>query len=143
MHVNPLPNYCSTIVPTIKILFRNDEFLVVDKLYDVRIDGDSSKGHTVLSILYNQDPNLPKPLRNVHQLDHSTSGCYCLALTKKAAGLASVAFAKRKVEKYYLAIVRGWMKDDSYIVEQPIAEVPNNRYRMCIGSKNNPGKKLK
>lgn len=68
--------------------------------------------YVVLSLLYNQIPNLPKPLRNVHQLDHATSGCYCLALTKKSAGIASVAFAKRKVDKYYLAIVRGWMKND-------------------------------
>ncbi|PKK79552.1 pseudouridine synthase [Rhizophagus irregularis] len=99
--------------------------------------------YIVLSLLYNQIPNLPKPLRNVHQLDHATSGCYCLALTKKSAGIASVAFAKRKVDKYYLAIVRGWMKNECYVVEQPIADVPNNRYRMCIGTEDNPGKSSK
>ncbi|RIA91759.1 pseudouridine synthase, partial [Glomus cerebriforme] len=127
-------------LPKIKILFHNEEFLVINKPYDVRIDGDTSKGHTVLSLLYNQIPNLPRPLRNVHQLDHATSGCYCLALTKKSAGIASVAFAKRKVVKHYLAIVRGWMENDEYVVEQPIAEIPNNRYRMCIGTEDNPGK---
>ncbi|GES86693.1 RNA pseudouridylate synthase domain-containing protein 1 [Rhizophagus clarus] len=130
-------------IPKIQILFRNEEFLIINKPYDIRIDGDTSKGHTVLSLLYNQIPNLPKPLRNVHQLDHATSGCYCLALTKKSAGIASIAFAKREVDKYYLAIVRGWMKNDSYVVEQPIAEVPNNRYRMCIGTEDNPGKSSK
>ncbi|CAG8439436.1 6790_t:CDS:2 [Acaulospora morrowiae] len=133
----------SSTVPKIKVLFRSEEFLVVDKPYDVRIDGDVSKGSTVLSILCDQEPDIPKPLRNVHQLDHSTSGCYCLALTKEAAGLASVAFAQRRVEKNYLAIVRGWMEEDAYTVEQPIAEVPNNRYRMCIGSEDNPGKAAK
>ncbi|CAG8439402.1 21286_t:CDS:2 [Rhizophagus irregularis] len=61
----------------------------------------------------------------------------------QSAGIASVAFAKRKVDKYYLAIVRGWMKNDSYVVEQPIADVPNNRYRMCIGTEDNPGKSSK
>jgi len=35
------------------------------------------------------------------------------------------------------------MKNDSYVIEQPIAEVPNNRYRMCIGTKDNPGKSSK
>ncbi|CAJ0830534.1 16952_t:CDS:2 [Entrophospora sp. SA101] len=93
-------------IPKIKILFRNEEFLVIDKPYDVKIDGDSSKRPT---------------------------GCYCLALTKLSARLASVAFTKRTVKKSYLAIVRNWMKDDNYIVDQPIAEVPNNRYRMCLG----------
>ncbi|CAG8537302.1 5874_t:CDS:2, partial [Scutellospora calospora] len=126
------------INPNVKILFRNKDFLVVDK----PIDGDTSKAPTVSSLLYAQDPTLPIPLRNVHQLDHATSGCYCLALSKKAAGIASVAFAKRKVEKTYSAIVRGWLKDDSYVVDQPIAQVPNNRYRMCIGTSENPGKYL-
>jgi 23S rRNA-/tRNA-specific pseudouridylate synthase len=35
------------------------------------------------------------------------------------------------------------MKNDSYVVEQSIAEVPNNRYRMCIGTEDNPGKSAK
>ncbi|CAJ0637318.1 11162_t:CDS:2 [Entrophospora sp. SA101] len=103
-------------IPKIKILFRNEEFLVIDKPYDVKIDGDSSKRPT---------------------------GCYCLALTKLSARLASVAFTKRTVKKSYLAIVRNWMKDDNYIVDQPIAEVPNNRYRMCLGSEDNLGKEAK
>ncbi|CAG8787032.1 15040_t:CDS:2, partial [Dentiscutata erythropus] len=108
--------------------------------YDIRIDGDTSKAPTVSSLLYAQDPTLPTPLRNVHQLDHATSGCYCLALSKKAAGIASIAFSNRKVEKTYSAIVRGWMDQNNYIIEQPIAQVPNNRYRMCIGTPENPGK---
>ncbi|CAG8470216.1 1182_t:CDS:2 [Dentiscutata heterogama] len=83
----------NTINQKVKILFRNKDFLVVDKPYDIRIDGDTSKAPTVSSLLYAQDPTLPTPLRNVHQLDHATSGCYCLALSKKAAGIASVAFA--------------------------------------------------
>ncbi|CAG8671625.1 41683_t:CDS:2 [Gigaspora margarita] len=133
----------NTINQQVKILFRNKDFLVVDKPYDIRIDGDTSKAPTVSSLLYAQDPTLPTPLRNVHQLDHATSGCYCLALSKKAAGIASVAFAKRKVEKTYSAIVRGWMSQDNYIIDQQIAQVPNNRYRMCIGTPENPGKPAK
>jgi 23S rRNA-/tRNA-specific pseudouridylate synthase len=68
--------------------------------------------YIVLSLLYSYDPTLPKPLRNVHQLDDSTSGCYCLALTKFSAKFASIAFTERTVKKSYLAIVRGWMKND-------------------------------
>ncbi|CAG8809821.1 31844_t:CDS:2, partial [Racocetra persica] len=64
-------------------------------------------------------------------------------LSRKAAGIASVAFAKRQVEKTYSAIVRGWMKEDNYVVDQSIAQVPNNRYRMCIGTPENPGKPAK
>ncbi|CAG8582298.1 1179_t:CDS:2 [Ambispora gerdemannii] len=130
-------------IPNIKILYRDSEFLIVDKPYDMRIDGETNRGPTVQSSLYHHHPTLPAPLRNVHQIDHATSGCYCLALTSLSASLACVAFMERRVRKTYLAMVRGWMKEVRYVVEQPIAQVVGNRYRMCLGSVDNPGKTAK
>ncbi|CAG8703218.1 3841_t:CDS:2, partial [Ambispora leptoticha] len=111
--------------------------------YDMRIDGETDRGPTVQSSLYHHHPALPIPLRNVHQIDHATSGCYCLALTSSSASLACVAFMEQRVRKTYLAMVRGWMEEVRYVVEQPIAQVIGNRYRMCLGSVDNPGKTAK
>jgi len=44
--------------------------------------------------------------RFIHRLDYATSGCLCIALTKKAARWGNKAFAKRYVTKHYLALVR-------------------------------------
>ncbi|KAG9284988.1 hypothetical protein G9A89_009798 [Geosiphon pyriformis] len=129
-------------VPDIRILHWDDEYLVIDKPFDLRIDGDTER-HTVQSALYHHYPTLPKPLRHIHQLDHATSGCYCIALTAPAAAVGCIAFSKRRVHKTYLAMLRGWMAEDRYVVEQPIAEVASNRFRMCIGSEDKPGKNAK
>ena len=39
--------------------------------------------------------------RHVHQLDFATSGVLCIALNKKAAGVAGKLFEKRTVSKRY------------------------------------------
>lgn len=44
-------------------------------------------------------------VRFIHRLDYATSGCMCIALTKKAARCGNKAFAKRYVTKHYLALV--------------------------------------
>ena len=43
--------------------------------------------------------------RFIHRLDYATSGCLCIALSKKAARWGNKAFAKRYVAKHYLALV--------------------------------------
>lgn len=49
---------------------------------------------------------MPAP-HPVHRLDRATSGWVCVALTLKAAQSLGLAFAKRRVEKRYLALVAG------------------------------------
>lgn len=65
----------------------------------------------VQSILKEQFPEIPK-FRNVHQLDYATSGCFVLALNKKAAADASKLFSERTVKKTYLALVNGHVPND-------------------------------
>ena len=50
-------------------------------------------------------PGMKCVSRFVHRLDYATSGCLCVALTKKGARWGHKAFAKRYVKKHYLALV--------------------------------------
>ena len=43
--------------------------------------------------------------RFVQRLDYATSGVMCIALNKKSAKKASLALEKRKVDKFYIALV--------------------------------------
>lgn len=63
------------------------------------------------TILKEQFPEISK-FRNVHQLDYATSGCFVLALNKKAAAAASKMFSERSVKKTYLALVNGHVLND-------------------------------
>ncbi|KAI8831145.1 pseudouridine synthase [Chytriomyces cf. hyalinus JEL632] len=114
---------------SIPILYYNpDTFVVVDKPFDVRIDGDASQSPTLQSLL---DAAFPQhaPLRLVHQLDHWRS---CLGHQ----------FQQRKTRKAYSAIVAGFVLASDFFINSPIADMLfDERKRMCVGSsESNPGR---
>lgn len=63
--------------------------------------------------------------RLVHRLDAQTSGVIVAARTQPAAAALSAAFAKRLVEKTYLAIADGAVSDEA----EGVIDAPLARYR--------------
>jgi tRNA pseudouridine65 synthase len=57
----------------------------------------------------------------VHRLDRATSGVLVLALDPEAARHLVGEFTARRVEKSYVAIVRGWI-DERGVVDYPLLE---------------------
>ncbi len=101
----------------LKIIYEDDTLLVVDKPAGVSIE------------------NLPK-LTNlgeeyrfgvVHRLDKETSGALLIAKTKEAFEFFQNQFAQRKVQKQYVCLVEGNMKQDSGIVHTLLARSPADR----------------
>lgn len=66
----------------------------------------------------------------VHRIDRETSGVLVVARNDQAHRSLSEQFARRTVEKEYLALVHGVVKLDSGRIEKPIARDPKNRLRM-------------
>lgn len=66
------------------------------------------------------NPNLRHEFYFVHRLDYATSGVICIALNKPSAQAASNAFEKRKVKKYYLALVHGHIHKPQMVISKPI-----------------------
>ena len=66
----------------------------------------------------------------VHRLDKDTSGVLLVARTDAAHRALSAQFASRSVEKTYLALVHGRVRDDSGRIAKPIARDPVRRIRM-------------
>jgi 23S rRNA pseudouridine1911/1915/1917 synthase len=66
----------------------------------------------------------------VHRLDRLTSGVLLVARTDAAHRALAQQFAGRAVEKVYLALVHGRVKQDSGRIERPIARDPARRTRM-------------
>lgn len=65
----------------------------------------------------------------VHRLDRFTSGVLLVAKTDEAHRDLAAQFAKREVEKIYLALVEGRLEGSGRI-RKPIARDPRNRARM-------------
>lgn len=64
--------------------------------------------------------------RVVHRLDQPTSGIIVLARGLEMQRMVSDAFAQRRVDKRYVAIVDGWPGQDAGVIDLPlIADWPN------------------
>ena len=66
----------------------------------------------------------------VHRLDRDTSGVLLVARTDAAHQSLAGQFSSRTVEKIYLTVVHGAMKQDRGRIEKPIARDPVHRTRM-------------
>ena len=58
----------------------------------------------------------------VHRLDFGTSGIMLVALNKRATSLLGLQFQERKISKAYIAMLEGQLKEDSGVIELPIAK---------------------
>jgi tRNA pseudouridine65 synthase len=107
-------------MPPLPILYRDQRYIAVHKppgllVHRTRISEDN---HFLLQILRNQIGQWGYP---VHRLDRPTSGALILGLDPEAARLLTQEFEKRRVDKRYLAVVRGYT-EDSGIIDYPLRE---------------------
>ena len=66
----------------------------------------------------------------VHRLDRYTSGVILVAKNDAAHQKLAAQFSGRRVEKVYLALVHGVVKQESGVIDRPIARDPIHRTRM-------------
>jgi len=61
-----------------------------------------------------------EPMQIAHRIDRETSGVLLVARTREAAGFLKVAFARRQIQKTYLALVKGAPPDEG-VIDWPLA----------------------
>ncbi|XP_053193894.1 RNA pseudouridylate synthase domain-containing protein 1 [Scomber japonicus] len=130
----------SASLESLRVLYQSDDYIVVDKHWDIRIDSKMwYEKHTVQAQLRERFPQLADPstyygFRFCHQLDFSTSGALCVALNKAAAGRAYRCFKDRTVTKAYLALLRGWVEEEKQTLEFAIGKNSSEgkTHMMCI-----------
>ena len=115
----------------INILFEDDQILLINKPSGVSVTADRSGKPDILQLLKNQ-LNPAEPLRLVHRLDKETSGVLLIAKHKEAQSRYSRLFAKREVQKLYLAVVNGPLAYTSGSIKDPIARSQRNPQAMHI-----------
>lgn len=127
----------------LQVLFDDQELLAVNKPAGLTVH--PSPGHpdsTLVNILVGRFPELagmPEPegfMRAgiVHRLDKETSGVMVVARTSFARMALSQQFKEREVSKVYLAIVRGIVRQDRFMVDRPLGRHPTERKRMSTRS---------
>lgn len=119
-------------MPTIPILLAHDDFYVVHKPAGVTMH-DSDKG--IITVLAAQLAETDLYL--CHRLDDGTSGCLIIARNAGAAATLSGLFARREIQKYYVALAPGKPKKKQGSI---VGDMKNRRggQHILLKSRDNP-----
>ena len=101
------------------VLFEDEEVLVLNKPAGLAVQGGTKTIKHIDRLLSAWGEGLTRP-RLVHRLDRDTSGVLVLGKTPGAAAKLAGAFARRKAQKTYWAIVAGFPKPGEGVLELPL-----------------------
>lgn len=117
-------------IDDVSVLYEDNHLLVVVKPQNMPVMEDSSKDDDLLNVLKNWlKEKYQKPgdvyLGLVHRLDRPTGGVMVFAKTSKAADRLCAAIREREVEKNYLAVINGSLKNESGELVNWLKKNPN------------------
>lgn len=97
-------------MPEIPVLFQDEWILIVDKPPGITTHPNTYEkpSNTLVKILEKQ---MGFPVYSVNRLDRPACGIMVFAKTKEAVSRLSEEFRNRNVEKRYLALVRGFIRE--------------------------------
>ena len=106
-----------------KILYEDNHIIVVIKDYNIPVQEDSSKDLDMINMIktylkekYNKPGNVYLGL--VHRLDRPVGGVMVFAKTSKAAKRLSDEIRNKKIEKRYVALVHGRVKNHEVLKDK-------------------------
>lgn len=102
-----------------EILFKDQWLCAVNKPPGIMVHR-SSIGTDRAFVLQKLRDQLGRRVWPVHRLDRATSGVLLFALDPETARQLGHAFMERRVDKHYLAVVRGWTEPGGTI-DHPLA----------------------
>ncbi len=123
----------------IEILYEDEDLVVVNKPAGMIVHaGAGAASGTLVNALLHRLGKLSSaggPLRPgiVHRLDRGTSGVLVVARHDEAHRQLAEQFRARRVEKTYLALVHGNLRQDAGTIGLPIARDLQRRTRMTTG----------
>jgi 23S rRNA pseudouridine955/2504/2580 synthase len=101
------------------VLYEDEEVLALNKPSGLAVQGGTKTTKHIDRLLSAWGEGVDRP-RLVHRLDRDTSGVLLLGKTPAAAARLAGAFARRKAQKTYWAIVVGNPKPSEGVIEIPL-----------------------
>ena len=122
------------------IVYESENVIVVNKPSGLVVHpGSGNKEHTLVNgLLYHT--NLSEGEENrpgiVHRIDKDTSGLMLVAKNNEAHQVLADDFKNKRVERKYIALVKGILKNNNIVIDAPIGRDEKNRKKMCVTDKN-------
>ncbi|MBI4284874.1 MAG: RluA family pseudouridine synthase [Chloroflexi bacterium] len=134
----PLPSRLSPEAIPLKLVYEDDDLLVVDKPAGLTTHpAPGHPEHTLVNALLSHYPRLAEmgaTLRPgiVHRLDRDTSGLIIVAKNTRAQLNLIEQFRSRSVAKAYLVLVKGRLTPERGAIEAPLGRDSADRKRMAV-----------
>ncbi len=131
----------------VKIIYEDKNLLVVDKPAEIVVfpEGETLKsgGKTLIDYLSEQKPELKNigdaPRYGiVHRLDKDTSGVLLVAKSTEALIFLQKQFKNREVEKKYICLVEGTIKEDTGEIKTLLARSTKDGRKQKVYLENEP-----
>ena len=103
----------------VPIVYEDELLIVIDKPAGLAVHGGSGVSHGVIEQLRAARPHSPF-LELVHRLDRDTSGVLMLAKRRSALLALHRQLREGRVQKFYLALVKGRWRDEKRSVRLPL-----------------------
>ena len=132
----PAPLHAAPEEIPLTVLYEDSDIVAIDKPAGMVVHaGAGVHSGTLVNALLHRFGSLSRAAGElrpgiVHRLDRYTSGVLLVAKNDAAHQRLAEQFASRQVEKTYLALVHGNVKQDRGRIEKPIARDPKQRVRM-------------
>jgi 23S rRNA pseudouridine1911/1915/1917 synthase len=105
------------------VVYEDEAMIALNKPPGLPVHPSASYHRNTVSFILQEKYGWANAPRIAHRLDRETSGLLLCARTLEHERLLKYAFENRRMQKTYLAIVRGAMKDDAGTIDLPMARV--------------------
>lgn len=123
---------------SLSIIYEDEDVLLVNKRAGISVEADA-RGGVTLTDLCAAHASLQGPVdfppAACHRLDNRTSGLCLFAKNPRALEILQDVFRSRKLEKYYICLVRGIMKPPSAVCR---AWLIKDARRACVRITDHP-----
>ncbi|REH47474.1 RluA family pseudouridine synthase [Tenacibaculum gallaicum] len=115
----------------ISVIYEDVDLLVINKPHELLSVAGKEIKDSVFSRIQKLYPNATGPLV-VHRLDMSTSGILLIAKNEDTYKALQVQFINKTVQKRYVALLEGVLKDKKGIIELPLRVNLNDRPKQLV-----------
>ena len=123
----------------IEVLYEDNDIIVVNKpkgmvVHPANGNPDGTLVNAIMSICKDSLSGIGGEIRPgiVHRLDKDTSGVLIVAKNDKAHIKMSEQIKNHEVEKTYIALVKGFVKENEATIDMPIGRSLKDRKKMAV-----------
>ena len=128
LEVDPIPQKEGINVQSLEVIYEDEALAVINKPSGLLSVPGKDEDYSVALLAKAKWPgSIP-----VHRLDMGTSGLLIIAKTKNAYQHLQEQFVKHTVEKRYIAVVKGQVKESEGRIDLPLRFDPMNRPRQIV-----------